>query len=290
MTSFGGRTLASGAASAVPLLVHGRRRVKEGSIAEFKERFSSLAASSTKPGSGVHAMFAFADPTNPLAFWHVFWSAGPSAFSHDASQQESLAACYESTEEDPDCLNCYGGWSEGVAADAAANPSVRYRFHAPMAGFIKADDAGVIPDGPPLIGFTYRHVKPGQMDALATSFQTVCDLWRAKVPGILGASVSRDPEHADRVHDIRLFANHDAYVKHADKSDDVLMAAMGVWFANYDTSRPFTGEIYAPDPNDERLHKSSVASTPAPPIGLTSFRLGAPEMLGPVPTGSHRGA
>jgi len=290
MTSFDGRTLASSAASAVPLLVHGRRRVKEGLVDEFKERFSSLAASSTRPGSGIHAMFAFADHDDPRVFWHVFWSAGASSFAHDASQQESLAAYYESSEQDPDALDCYGGWTEGLAAESAANSSVTYRFHAPMAGFVKADDAGLIPEGPPLFGFTKRYVKPGCMDDLASSFQTVSDLWRAKVPGILGASVSRDPDHADRVHDLRLFANHDAYLKHTDKSDDALTAAMGVWFANYDTSRPFIGEIYAPDPNDERLHKSSVTSSPAPPIGLTSFRLGAPEMLGPIPTGEQRKA
>jgi len=282
--------MASFSTSAAPLLVHGRRRVKEDSLDTFKERFATLAGIATVRGSGVHAMFAFADPAVPRAFWHVFWSADASALAHDASRDGVLAACYESTADNPDVLECYGGGLSEEAA-AAAPRAVRYRLHASLAGFLNADDAGEpIPRGPPLIGFTYRYVKEGQTDALAASFETVCDQWRAKVPGILGALVSRDPEIADRVHDIRLFANHDAYVKHADKSDGELMGAIGAWFAHYDTSRPFTGEIYAPDPNDERLHTSSVASSPAPPIGMTSFTLGegAPGMLGPVPLGSHR--
>ena len=67
--------------------------------------------------------------------------------------------------------------------------------------------------------------KPGRMGELASSFGRVCSLWRAKTPGILAASVSRDSCEENVVHDIRIFANHAAFEAHAGKEDPALTAA-----------------------------------------------------------------
>lgn len=57
---------------------------------------------------------------------------------------------------------------------------------------------------------------------------------------------------------------------------------MEVWFANYDTSVPFTGELYASSTNDESMHTSSIQSSTTPRAQLGSFNFGR-GMLGPWP-------
>lgn len=70
------------------------------------------------------------------------------------------------------------------------------------------------------------------------------------------------PDHDDPnvVHDLRIMANHAAFLCHVDKSVEVLTTAMGVWFENYDTGVPFSGELYAAaDTRDEQVHTSSIS-------------------------------
>ena len=175
-------------------------------------------------------------------------------------------------------MHVYGGWDASLQD---TDPAVRHVLHSPMAGYIKPDGAGE--RGPPLIGFTRRFVKPGRIDDLATSFQSVCDLWHAKVPGILAATVSRDPSQPNAVHDVRIFANHAAFQAHVDKSDPELTAAMATWFDNYDTSLPFTGELYMPGASakDEGVRSSSIKDRPVR-AGFSEFTYGD-GMLGPEP-------
>ena len=289
------------AAVAPPLLLHGRRRIKEGMLNKFRANFDAYSkAAFAIPG--IKAVFAFADREEPSAFWHMLWAKNMAAF-------ESARACsahsagilglrrgrpehsvFESTAEDPDTMHVYGGWDEAAshgsqgrppASMQADNPTVRYHFHEPLAGYIKRDGAGEA--GPPLIGFTRRHVKPGRMGELASSFGRVCSLWRAKTPGILAASVSRDSCEENVVHDIRIFANHAAFEAHAGKEDPALTAAMQTWFENYDLSQPFTGELYMPGESaaDEAIRTSSIKDRPVR-AGFSEFTYG-PEMLGPVP-------
>ena len=149
---------------------------------------------------------------------------------------------------------------------------------------------GVILCGPPLIGFT----PPRQTGPDGRSRDVVSDRVRSvarKVPGILGASVSRDPEHADRVHDIRLFANH-ARVR---KARGQIRRRAHVRDGRLVCELRHEPSIHRRDlrtrPQRRAPAQKLVAATLAPPIGLASFRLGAPEMLAsPIPTGSHRGA
>jgi hypothetical protein len=226
---------------AAPLLIHGKRRIKEGMVDEFKHLYEAYSrAAMTAPG--VKACFAFAS-AEPLAFWHVMWAkdvaSWESAQAKGTEASPGLLSTYGSTREDPDTLHVYGGWDEAMKR---ADPSVDLCFHKSMAGYMKQDGAGE--PGPPLIGFTRRHVLPGRADALAASFETVCDYWHERVPGILAAEVSQDGSVPNMVHDIRIFANHAAFQAHADKTDPAFVAVMTAWFANYDTSVPFTGELY----------------------------------------------
>ena len=102
-----------------------------------------------------------------------------------------------------------------------------------------------------------------QLTLLAPAFQSVCDLW-FKVPGILAATVSRDPNELNLVHDVRIFANHAAFQAHVDKSDPVLTSKMEQWFAHYDTSIPFKGELYMPSAStkDDAVRSSSIHDRP----------------------------
>ena len=84
----------------------------------------------------------------------------------------------------------------------------------------------------------------GQLDALASSFQVVCDIWHASIPGMLASTVSRDPDDENFVHDVRIFADGASYAAHVDKSNVELTKAMDSWFGNYDTSVPHTGALF----------------------------------------------
>jgi hypothetical protein len=201
-----------------------------------------------------------------------------SARAKGTEASPGLLLTYGSTHEDPDTLHVYGGWDEAMKR---ADPSVDLCFHKSMAGYMKQDGAGE--PGPPLIGFTRRHVLPGRADALAASFEAVCDYWHKRVPGILAAEVSQDGSETNMVHDIRIFANHAAFQAHADKTDPAFVAVMTAWFANYDTSVPFTGELYLHDTaaEDEGIRTSSIKDRPVR-TGFSEFIYGE-GMLGPMP-------
>lgn len=268
-------------ARAGAVLIHGKRRIKQGMERSFQDCYQAYAEA-VLATPGVKAVFAFGD-TKPNTFWHMLWCRDAATFesarAQSAEEAEQLQLAYESTPEDPDILHAYGGWDQEMKR---ADSSVRFQFHKPLAGYIKQDGAGE--QGPPLIGFTRRHVLPGRVEALASSFQAVCDLWYDKVPGILAATVSRDETQLDVVHDVRIFANHAAYTAHVDKSDPALTRAMDAWFANYDTALPFTGELYIPGESskDDGIRTSSIKDRPVR-AGFSEFAYGQATMLGAVP-------
>ena len=66
-----------------------------------------------------------------------------------------------------DQLNVYGSWSDLAAFNI--DQSVRHVVRSRLAGYIKSE--GAAQPGPPLLGFTRRHVKPGRMEQLAARFQ-----------------------------------------------------------------------------------------------------------------------
>ena len=70
---------------------------------------------------------------------------------------------------------------------------------------------------------------------------------------------------------------------HVDKSDNLLTEAMAVWFENYDTSIPFSGQLYAASTKDEALHTSSIKSSSTPRAQLETFHFGEDGMLGQMP-------
>lgn len=252
--------------------------MQSGMLKNFHKGYD-LIAKAVFADTGIKAVYAFPETDNPSSYCHVIIAKDVAA-AISAQQRLAKLTVYESTTEEPDYLDVYGGWDE--ASMQAVDPSVRYIFHEPKAGFIKTDGAGE--EGPPLIGFTKRYVKEGRLEDLESTFQTVCDLWREKVPGILAASVSRDTFQSNMVHDIRVFANHSAYQAHADKSDPALVAAMEAWFSNYDTTRAFTGELYMPGASakDDGVRTSSIKDRPVI-AGFSEFRYSEDGMVGLLP-------
>ena len=250
------------------LLIHGRRRVKANMLDQFRECYAAYS-SAARATPGMRAVFAFAAPDSPSSFFHVVWANDvaslKSAQWRAGPAYERLLATYASTSEDPDTLTAYGSCSElRRLADESmqgADLTVRYVLYEPIAGFMRSDGAG---KGLPLIGFTERHVQNGRVKLLAPAFQAVCDLWFDKVPGILAATVSPDPSEPNLVHDVRIFADHAAFQAHVDKSDPVLTDKMEQWFAHYDTSIPFTAELYMPSAStkDDEVRTSSIQDRP----------------------------
>mmetsp|Transcript_23133 Transcript_23133/g.61790 ORF Transcript_23133/g.61790 Transcript_23133/m.61790 type:complete len:265 (-) Transcript_23133:1300-2094(-) len=241
----------------------------------FKADFDAWNTSSA--ATGLHAAFAFPDPAEPDLLHIVFWSSG------DLLEAGPLAsAAYTATADDPDTLNTYGsGQVKSVGTGVQLNENVA------LAGFIRAGhpDPDAAPGssggGLPMIGVFRRGIKPGRLDELASSFQVVCDIWHSAVPGILAASVSRDPEDENFVHDIRVFADKASYAAHVDKSNAELTKAMEVWFDNYDTSIPHEGALYAEDTNDPSMRTSSIKDRPVK-VAFNQFHYGLGGMVGTV--------
>jgi quinol monooxygenase YgiN len=267
------------ASETLPVIIYGKRRIREGMEEKFKADYAAFAESVYEENPHVKAIFAFPDHSDPLVSFQVFWSKET---SHLVPDSPELDASYESTPDDKDTLEVYGGWNNDTVEASKKSPSVHHNFHKSMAGFIKSD--GAAQEGPALFGFTKRHVKPGRMDDLATSFQKLCDIWYQKA-GILCATVSLDPVDPNVVHDLRIFANHAAFLSHVDKEDEAMMTAMKTWFENYDTSIPFTGELYTSEASnkDERMHTSSIKPGEVPRAQMITFSFGE-GMLGPMPS------
>ena len=142
------------------------------------------------------------------------------------------------------------------------------------------------------------------MDALLASFDDVCAIWRATVPGCLCATVCRDPDDPDgAVHDLRIFATKADYAAHVDKTNQELTDKITRWFENYDTTTPFSGVLYGVElggggeksgaaDEGEGGGESSIsldssvqatADTPTPEMTFSQFDWRDSGMLGAVP-------
>ncbi len=258
--------------------------LKKKNLSNLKRHTQAFSKSAYEENPDIKAIFAFPDTDDPLAYWHIVWLRNASALNDylfQTTRDDPLWDTYDCLPQNLDTLTVYGGWDEDCKAQLQAIANVRYDFKKSLAGFIKPD--GGNEEGPPLFGFTMRYVKPGQIKDLGTSFQAVCDIWYQKIPGILMAAVFPDENIPNLVHDLRIFANHDSYLAHVDKSDDSLTKAMAVWFENYDTNIPFFGQLYAASTKDEALHTSSIKSRSTPRAQLETFHFGDSGMLGPMP-------
>ena len=100
---------------------------------------------------------------------------------------------------------------------------------------------------------------------------------------LLAATVSRDPEDENTVHDIRVFADKASYAAHVDKSNAALTQAMEAWFDHYDTSVPHRGALFAEDTDDASLRTSSIKDKPVK-VAFNQFHYGSwNSMIGRVP-------
>ncbi|ABU74833.1 hypothetical protein [Vibrio campbellii] len=273
-----------GSAQITPIIIYGKRHIKKEKLVEFNSAYQVFSKSTYKENPDIKAIFAFPDIEDPFAYRHIVWGRNADALNDYLSRPtngDPLWDMYDCSPERPDILTVYGGWDEEIKTKAQAVSGIHYEFKKCIAGFIKPD--GGKEEGPPLFGFTMRYVKPGRIQDLGTSFQTVCDMWYEKIPGILMAAVFPDENIPNLVHDLRIFANHSAFLAHVDKSDKDLTEAMGVWFENYDTSVPFSGQLYAANTKDDALHTSSIKSRSTPRAQLETFHFGESGMLGQMP-------
>jgi hypothetical protein len=273
-----------GASATNPIILYGKRHIRSEMIEQYERTYQDFAQSVYDSNPEIKTVLSFPDKEDPSIYWQVIWVNSIKSFSFslvDHSRYAELQETYLSTEENPASFRIYGGWIKRTVTESKAIKTLRFDFLKSAAGFMKQDGAGE--SGPALLGFTVRHIKTGRLEELATSFQAVCDLWYEKIPGILMAAVFPDTQNPKVVHDLRLFANHQAYLAHTDKSDEKLTSAMSAWFENYDTSIPFSGQLYAANTQDEALHTSSIKRSSTPRAQLETFHFGEPEMLGITP-------
>ena len=269
------------AAVAPPLLLHGRRRIKKGMIAKFRANFDaySKAAFAIPASKRVRRRLARSRRhsgtccgRNMAAFEAVRACSAHSAGILGLRRGRPEHSVFESTAEDPDTMHVYGGWDEAASHGSQGRPPASMQADNPTVRYRRSRAAGRLHQ-------TRRrrrgraaahrlHAAPREARAAWANSRpplvVVCSLWRAKTPGILAASVSRDSCEENVVHDIRIFANHAAFEAHAGKEDPALTAAMQTWFENYDLSQPFTGELYMPGDSaaDEAIRTSSIKDRP----------------------------
>lgn len=114
----------------------------------------------------LNAAYAFPDPSDPHLMHTVIWA------KENLPQLGPVSESLVATAEDPDTFDAYGSGE----VEHSAITAVRCNIHEPLAGFMRDDHPGAT--GPPMIGFFKRRIKPGRLEALASSFQVVCDLAR----------------------------------------------------------------------------------------------------------------
>ena len=257
------------AAKTCGLLVHGTRRLLPGRVGVYKTDFEAWTA---RNGKGLNAAFAFPDPSDAELMHTLIWAKG------DLRGAGPRSEAFASTVEDRDTLAVYGSGTV-----TSTDSGVRCESHVPLAGFIRSGQEHPGAAGAPMIGVFQRALKPGRLDELARTFQVVCDIWHATVPGILAATVSRDVADANVVHDVRIFADAASYAAHVDKSNAELTMAMEEWFEHYDTSVPHRGALYAEDTRDPSLRTSSIKDTPVK-VAFNTFHYGDGGMIGDAPS------
>merc|ERR1712216_736451 len=124
----------------IPLLTYSRRRIKPGRLEEFRSSYDAFAHAVFARTAGVKAIFAFPEPDDELAYWHVCWSRDIERLSFDDIEGHStISSLYASTVDDPDTVEVYGGWNEVTVESSKAMPWLRHNFHTPLAGYMKAD-------------------------------------------------------------------------------------------------------------------------------------------------------
>jgi len=241
------------------LLLYGTRKLCPGTTEVFRKDFQAWIA---KHRECLVAALAFPDPSDDHLLHLVFWER--QLESSCVLRFKSDAFSNDSGEESIGVFHAYGSESlitprEPLAPTAAVRKLV---FHGSLAGYMrKGPTAASTAVDLPMIGIFRRAIQPGKQNALATSFQRVCDIWHETVPGILAAMVVADEDN-NFVHDIRIFANKASYDAHVDKSNSELTTAMDTWFSNYDTAIPHKGIMIAEDTSDPAMRTSSIKDKP----------------------------
>ena len=240
------------------LLAYGVRRIRPDTLPLFRRDFDAWIESRR---ADLNVAFAFPEPSDANLLHLLFWTKGKDAGVMDELKSDALA---ESDDETDGLFHVFGTDPSAVAAKPERRSALlRCTHHATsLAGYMRPGPSEWAAKAPPMIGVFRRAVRPGQSESLAKSFQPVCDIWHATVPGILAALVAKDPEDENYVYDIRVFADKSSYDGHVDKTNADLVRAMEAWFSHYDTSIPHRGAMFAEDTSDPAMHSSSIKDRP----------------------------
>ena len=291
-------TTSSTATTVDGLLLYGVRRIRPGATALFRNDFEFWIA---KHREHLVAALAFLEPSDDCLLHLVVWERQRKSSSSNNNnnnnegkedcgescvlgfESEAFADVPEHDDGDNDgVFHAYGSGNLSVPLEkpVARSAVAKLHFHAALAGYMrKGPEMDTAEDALPMIGIFHRAIRPGARNALATSFQRVCDIWYDTVPGILAAMVVADEANSDYVHDVRIFANKASYDAHVDKSNPELTTAMDTWFSHYDTSIPHTGIMIAEDTSDPAMRTSSIKDRPVK-VDFNMFHYGQDGCMG----------
>jgi hypothetical protein len=143
------------------------------------------------------------------------------------------------------CTNCtkplngvvFGGHNEAVQ-NMTIGMGAQFQYITHSSGYIRAVTPGYT--GAPIIAYSTRKVKPGQMNALVAAHQLVADHYYATEPGVLAVIMGPDSSDVNLVHDLQIFSNLASFTAHVDMThsatspnrSELVMS----WMSNYDPS------------------------------------------------------
>jgi cell division septation protein DedD len=248
-------SLASGTtAPNSPIVVISERWIQSGQNDAFKVAYDDFASYTIEHKDALMVVNSL-DPNVTDLSHDVQWFPNVAKFMAHADMNNDVTAAKVNAmmmkldiAGFPGCTNCtkplkgvvFGGYDDSVKA-MTQGMMAQFKYVNHTSGYIRS----VMPPwggytGDPVIAYSTRKVKPGQMDALVAAHQLTADHYYATEPGVLAIIMGPDSDDANLVHDLQIFANLEAFVSHVDMTHNTTSPNRSTlvmsWMDNYDPS------------------------------------------------------
>lgn len=95
----------------------------------------------------------------------------------------------------------------------------------------------------PVVVISHRKVQAGKMEDYKKAYMAAWEHYKCAVPRMKSLMCSEDPEKPDYVWDVQWFADMDAFMMHADMTNETTMQRMMGFLSFNDMSYPFEGVV-----------------------------------------------
>lgn len=233
--------------SEAPVIVISQRTCQPGTREKAMEAMKKVAEYLMENVPDVKAVFVNPDKDDPNLLHDIQWFGNLASFlGHvDMEKYPEMETLFGGVMQYYDRNvplrgDVFGAWNDQVKMITNGNGG-QFKFHTNDAGFLKTTGEGL--EGPPVIVNSKRHVLLGKYSGLVDAVRDVTDYYKAKQPGVLVYTIAQDAEDPTLVHDLQVFANMDAFMKHVDHSDPDFPPP--TYMDDYDWTVPFVGNVWS---------------------------------------------